>query len=297
MENTFIWTEIYNCGKIAKIALESFFHWHPDTRIHVYGSQEDFKWIAEFKDKITFYDIPEFIKERFRTGHWGTASLWAALIQSRPERWFIHFDSDVVFRNESLSDLYKAVEEGHSVAGPIRNYKHNPNNRDDCRHLPDLSQTVFFVFDKEKIKKYEYETFARMCQGTNNPYNHPMIDFFDPVMFDIIYNGGTIKHLEHNDYGGCDYFGKRITNKYGEINRWIDFGDKLAHFSAVGSGMNFYHHADKIVNVPIGYVNYAVERYALYCKIFYNEDLGIPIDQVKYGPFLNLSRNMWFGLE
>lgn len=287
--NIFVWTEIYNCGKIGRIALESFRKYHPGVKVHVYGTENDFK--ALHHDLlIEFHPISLQIQEGFKQGHLGTAMIWANNIQMRTEQYMVHFDSDVIFRKECLTDILNGFEEGHSLIGPMRNYMHNPNNRDDVRHLQDITQTYFFGFDRTKVSHYTYETLVPMCRGTYNPLGHPVIDFFDPVMFNILSNGGTVKILNQEDFGSCDFYGNRTIGIFAEENRHMDFGYKICHFSAVGSGMNFYHHGNG--NVPLSYTNYGKEKYALYCKIFYNEVINIPIDEEKYKAILNVKN--WF---
>jgi len=41
--------------------------------------------------------------------------------------------------------------------------------------------------------------------------------------------------------------------------------------------MNIFY--NKSVNIPEGYKQYALDRYALFCKTFYNEDIGIDVSQ------------------
>lgn len=51
--------------------------------------------------------------------------------------------------------------------------------------------------------------------------------------------------------------------------------------------MNFYVNKDNIAShVPESYINYALDRYAIFCKIFYNEDIGIDISM--YSNILNV---------
>lgn len=289
MNNLFVWTEIYNCGKIGKIALESFRTYHPTQEVNVYGVPADFQVVSHVPGLI-YHTISSQNCEGFKQGHFGTAMLWASLLGQRKEQYMVHFDSDVIFRQECVSYITNELQKGFSLVGPIRNYIHNPNNRNDVRHLPDLAQTYFFGFDRTKITMRDYSTMTKMCQGTFNPHGHPVIDFFDPVMFDIIRNGGKVAILEQEDFGSCDFYGKRAVGKYTEENRHMDFGNKICHFSAVGSGMNFYNNGS--VNVPKSYVDYAVERYALYCLIFYNETLNTSIDIGKYKAIINNSH--WF---
>lgn len=288
----YIWTEIYRCGKIGKIAIDSFFKHHSNIKINIYGTPDDFKWITQ-TENVNFIDISSDIDllNSFNSGHYGTAKLWAKIIKSSSEKWLVHFDSDVIFRKECISDLQKGIDLGYSIIGPIRNYKNNPNNRDDVRHLDDLSQTLFFAFDREKISPHwDMNTFIGMCQGVNNPCGQSVIDFFDPVQFNIIGNGGKVLHLDNKDYGGCDFYGKRISGPFPEENMLIDHGYKLSHFSAVGSGMNYY--TNRNVNVPDGYVRYALEKYAIFCKIFYNEHINVNYDINRYKSLLDIKE--WY---
>ena len=48
----YIWTEIYNCGKIGRIALQSFIKFHPNLKVHVYGYKKDFDYITPSKNII-----------------------------------------------------------------------------------------------------------------------------------------------------------------------------------------------------------------------------------------------------
>lgn len=112
----------------------------------------------------------------FDQGHHGTAALWAHLIQTRPERYLVHFDADVIFRGPALDDITDALAAGHSLVGPARPYKHNPNSRDDVRHLPDITQTVFIGFDRTLVQHRPFEELVRMIQGRLNPLGFPVID-------------------------------------------------------------------------------------------------------------------------
>ena len=286
---SFIFTEIYGCGKIGKIALESAHFHHPNTPIHIFGTPADFTHIKKYP-QFVFHDIGNETKilNNFNYGHLGTASLWAKIIIEREEQYIIHFDSDVIFRAPVFEDIAEKLRSGYSIVGCIRNYQHNPSHIDNVRYLSDVSQTMCFGFNKGKITLQDYEPFTKMCQGTYNPYGHPVIDFFDPVMFDILRNNGTIYYFSQDEFGGCDLYGKRA-NKYPELNALIDFGDKLAHFSSVGSGMYYYLHPDKVDDkVPRSYRNYAKEKYAVFCKIFYNEDVDIQYDKEKYYPLFEV---------
>jgi hypothetical protein len=321
MNDCYIYTEIANCGKIGRIAIDSFHKYH-NYKVHVYGTKEDFKWIKKHNNNV-FIELENNIIDGFRQGHLGTALLWKKVILECPSDYLIHFDSDVIFRANIVDKMIELSSE-YDLIGPIRNYHHNPNNRNDVRHLTDLVQTDCFLFNKKKIsqrylknnwfnkncifygnnlnlnsfiqffnaafnlirKKNKIDILTKMIQGTLNPLGFPIIDFFDPVMFDMITNGARIYHINSDDVGGCNFYGKR-DNDYKEINDFptpykIDFGNKLAHFSSVGSGMNFYLNRDKIYEVSDSYIDYAIDRYALFCKIFYGEDIpGIDLSSYK----------------
>jgi len=311
MASYFLFTEVVRCGQIGIIALRSFFTYHPNETVHVFGLESDREAIAKLKNVI-FHSLdkpsPELegwsgfrrhaskkrlrqIAKNFDHGHLGTASLWAYLIQTRPEEFIVHFDSDIVFRSSALKDITEKLESGYDLVGAPRAYKNNPNNRDDVRHLKDVTQTFFFGFNKNKISKHSYKILTKMCQGSYNPTGDPVIDFFDPVAFDILKNRGKIFFLSTDDYGGCDLNGSR-TNKYPKVNALIDFGKKTAHFAAVGSGMNFYQNHGQIKKVPNSYISYGLERYAVYIKLFYNKDIKIPIKIDQYKPLFQVKK--WY---
>lgn len=293
-ESPYVYTEMIGCGKIAKVALDSFVLHHPDTVVNLYGTQEDFAWI-EPTPNIVFHDLntqPEIL-EKFKSGHLGTASLWAHIIKTVNKKYLIHFDSDVVFRAPVIDEISVLLNSGYDLVGPMRNYRCNPQRILGIRHLPDVTQTLCFGFNREMITGWNMPTLTKMVQGVYCPFGHNVIDFFDPISFDIIENGGSVFILNGDDYGGFDSLGGRI-NKYTELNSLIDFGDKLAHFSAVGSGMYYYNNAENInKSVPRSYIDYALEKYAIFCKIFYGEDIGVTYDRSKYNPLLKVDN--WFG--
>lgn len=298
MNDFFVYTEIVNCGKIGKIALKTFIEHHPSQKVHVYGTQKDYEWVQEFDKKILWHDVDRefplfityskqfpFIKfhkfsDYFLQGHMGTAQLWARLIQSRSEKYFVHFDSDVVFKSEVIPDFIKAFRAGYDLIGPRRHYRDNPNNMDEVRHLPDVVQTYIFGFNKTMLNQHSLRELAQMCRGAYNPLNHPIIDFFDPVSFEILSNGGKIKFLTASEYGGFDKKGK--PSKHSPLNLHLGYGSKLMHFSGVGSGLNFIQNKDKLQYVPKSYQDFALRKYALYNKLFYNQDCGIEYNKNSY---------------
>jgi FkbM family methyltransferase len=187
----------------------------------------------------------------------------------------------------------------HTIVGAIRNYRNNPNKRDDVRYLPDLTQTYCFGFDKRHNYINNPELLCRFIENSINnevvsktmseysDYRYvPTIDFFDPLAFSMISKGATIKIIENDIIGGTNTDGKRI-NKYGILNRDMDFGDKIAHFASVGSGLNFLNmiQANKPISVPSWYVEYALGKLDLYMRLFYNAKV---LDDEKNKTFLEL---------
>lgn len=321
MENLYIFTEIVNCGKIGKIALDSF-HKHHNRKVHVFGTNSDFKIITPNKNNILI-EVDDKILEGYRyNGHVGTALLWEEVIKKCPTKYIFHFDSDTIFRANIVDEMIEISKE-YDIIGPIRNYHHNPQSIREVMHLADVSQTNCILFNKEKISndylagtnlswkilkiqisdlslirllktiKYymrralgitKMSIFAHMIHGSYPLCKYKTIDFFDQVMFDMIDNGAKMYHLDFNEVGGCNEYGKR-NNIYKDINNFptpykIDFGSKIVHFSCVGSGMNFYLNKGSTQNISPTYVECAIDRYALFCKTFYNEELkGIDLDK------------------
>ncbi len=320
-DQVFIFTEVVGCGKIGRIALDSFHKYH-DHIVHVYGTSEDFVHLVPHPNNILI-EVSPSILSGYVHGHIGTALLWEQIIKECPTKYMLHFDSDVIFRQQIIDDMI-ALTPKYDLIGPFRNYHHNPHNNPAVRQLADICQTNCTLWNKDHISPsyinnkmsfrswvqsiiglsllqiarrikwqvkhmtgaYKMSKFAQMIHGTYNPFPFPTIDFFDPVMFDMIRNGASIYHLDFDDVGGCNYYGER-TNVFTNINDYptkykLDFGRKLVHFSCVGSGMNFYLHPDAAANVPKSYVDASLDRYALFCKLFYNETLpGISTDQYK----------------
>jgi len=281
MKKVFIFTEAYECGLILKKCLESFFKFHPDTVVNVFGTAKDFKELGKFQN-VEYFELSDDdnLRECFKHGHLGTAHIGTRVIQefSKECDYIIHFDSDVIFRKESVSLLTNKIEEGYDLIGPIRCYKNNMNNRKDLSELKDVTQTYFYAFNKNKISSYDFNTLRQMIVGYYNPLNHPILDYFDPVSFDILKNGGKIYFLNPDEVGGLTSEGNR-KNKFEEINTVCgDFGENLVHFAGVGSGMKFYFKGHGTAHQA--YVDWAKLQFATYYKLFYNVDIeGISTDE------------------
>lgn len=287
-DNSFIFTESYNCGLILKKCLESFFRYHPDKIVNIFGTAKDFKEVGKFKN-VRYNELSTDLelKECFKYGHLGTAHIAARVIKefSKNKKYIIHFDSDIIFRKESLSLIEDKINEGFDLIGPVRCYKNNMNGRTDLNNLSDVTQTYFYAYNKEKISEYELPTLRNMIVGYHNPLNHPILDYFDPVSFDILKNGGKTFFLDSKLVGGLTMEGNR-KNGHLELNSDNDFGDNIIHFGGIGSGLKFHYHGPG--DVPQSYVDWSVKRFGLYYKLFYGEELeNIEIDQKQYELFKN----------
>jgi hypothetical protein len=279
MEDFFVFTEAHNCGLILKKCLNTF-HKHHDIKVTVFGTPKDFEELDPHPNNI-LYDISSHLDiiNGYNYGHLGTALIFSKVINNEftTKQKVVHFDSDTIFKGECLNLIFDKITSGYNLVGPYRCYKNNLNGRKDLDNLSDVVQTYIFGFDKEKINYTD--NLVGMCQGTYNPYKHPILDFFDPVSFSIIYNGGKVYFLDRDDYGGMDENGNK-KNKYGLINEKIDFGNKIIHFAGVGSGMNFYNNSK--ISTFDGYKKWATSQYVIYQKLFYNENFSGEYDKEKY---------------
>lgn len=279
--------DIYRCGKVARVAVNSFVKHYPNLELHLFGTKEDFHWLSDMrlKGRLVFQDISEdkILLRRWDVhGHWGTAHLWSKLIQSRKEKFLIHLDSDIIFRGRALDPIFDAIEDGYDLIGSPRNYKNNLNNRDDIRHLQDLVQTAIFAFNRELVSEHNFNELVEMSRGHYNPLGHPVIDFFDPVMFEIINNGGKVFYLNVDEYGGTHRDGHR-NNKFVELNNTLgDLGSLFCHYSSVGSGLKYFHDPLTRVFTPRFYVEHGLMRYWSFCRFFYNQDLAVNTNKNKF---------------
>ena len=291
---TFLFTEGYDCGLILKKCLESFFKYHTDVTVHVFGTTKDFKELGKFKN-VEYIELSEDqeLKECFKNGHMGTAHIGARVIKefSVGYDYIIHWDSDVVFRKESLSLLTSKIDEGYDLIGPRRCYKNNMNGKTDLANLADVSQTYFYAFNVNKISSYDFATLRQMIVGYYNPLGHPILDYFDPVSFDILKNGGKIFFLSPDEVGGLTEGGNR-KNKYLDLNSDMDWGDNLMHWAGIGSAEKFIKNGNG--SVPDSYVNWSKKRHSMYMKIFYNKDMEMKYDEKIYEKIKQCSIIIYF---
>jgi hypothetical protein len=286
-EKTFIFTEAYNCGKIARVAIESFLKYHPKETVNVFGKKIDFKEVGIDSLRVNYIPLDDDItlKNLYVNGHAGTSYIHAGVLLKKYGEYknIIHFDSDVLFRDECISDITKSLEEGYSLVGQRRNYEKNRGGVEDIggkslKGIPDTIGTCFFGMDLESLTIKNFETVMKMCVGGISLTGEPILDYFDPVSFHVMKNGGKVKYLPNIDYGGGDHLGN-WDNGFYELNLLCDFGKKLVHFAGVGSGLNFKKNGSG--NVPKTYSSWAKERYNLYSMLFCGENIG-PYDENAY---------------
>lgn len=282
MQKSFIFTEAFNCAKILNIALKSF-HAHHDLKVHIFGTLRDFEELDEIKEHANniFHAVDDkSIERKFAAGHAGTAEVFAKVLynvddvlHNEPTRFtnIIHFDSDIYFRKESISLIEAAFDEGFDVIGSRRCYANNPADIKGLDGIPDTISTYFFGIRTTVIPVYRHEYFVRMCQGAANPAQKETLDFFDGVTHAALAAGAKIKFLDFNLIGGQNEHGKK-TNNY-TANLHLDCGDHLIHFGGVGSGYAF---ATERSNPVASYAHWALGRWALFAKLFYNQDFSSP---------------------
>ena len=283
----FIFTEIVNCGLIGRIAFQTFHKFH-NRKLHIYGRTEDFLQIEFHPNNIYhFLDQDQDIVDSFQFGHRGTSKIWTKAILEAKEKYLIHIDSDVVFRGDAVEEVIQKLGE-YDIVGSMRNYPNNPHkHRNDVRHLPDVTATYCFGFNKDLIKVDQPHLLARLVENSLDNfvvaelrYRYPWyqyvptIDYFDPVAFIIIQHGGKVHIVDNNVLGGFDNEGGK-KNKYGILNEDCDFGDKIIHFASVGSGLNFLQKIQKQqpIQVDKWYVEYALSKLDLYLRLFYNQNI------------------------
>lgn len=269
-DNVFIWTEAFNCGEILNPMLASYLK-HHNSEINVFGTPRDFKEITLNSPRIKFNYLEDRILKKillkYRRGHWGTAELWAHILKNRPEKYFLHLDSDTIFLDNVTTQLVEAVKlNGFGLAGPRRPYYHRPYRKSgidgkNLDKLPDTVGTDCFIFDKDFVRLKPIWNLKRKIFG-RRPLRHPVVDFFDPVAFEMIRRGCRVFYVDSPE-GGSQY----------KSNSNSRFHAKIISFGAVGSGANFFKNPG--IKTSPGYKNFALSSYSLYSKWLLNKDTGL----------------------
>lgn len=292
-DDNFIFTEGFNCGKLLVPCLKSFFE-HHNHDVHVFLSNDDIEEASEIVSDprvkiINVTHIPAF-NELWSMGHRGTALAFASAIkQLGIGKNVFHFDSDVIFKDNCIDEMINYLDEGYDIVGPCRPYKNNLCNSDGVRQFDDTISTYCFGINTSKIPDYDFDYFVQMCAGLANPLNHPVLDFFDGVVFATVNNGGKIKFLSSEDYGGLDHYGNR-DNGF-ESNTFLDCGKKIVHFAGVGSGYAFDKN-NRVAFADLPYKEWALGRWCLYSRVLFDQTIDFDKPTV-YGNELNLNHNSW----
>ena len=174
----FIFCVTVNCAKVTAVMLESFHKHHPDEVMHILGTKMDFEQLHEIMAPDYFF--PSYYHNienydwvtKFSQGHAGTAAAFAAVIQQKLGHTydsFIHIDSDVFFKKESISVIKKAFDEGFDIVGTRRCFKNNPSGIKGLDNLPDTISTFFFGMKLDKIPNFSFEDLCRICEGALHP--------------------------------------------------------------------------------------------------------------------------------
>lgn len=274
MKNTFVFTEAFNCAPILNVSLRTYLKYHT-VPVNVFGTLADWNGLDEslrLNPQVVFNPVVDTdIEQKFKQGHAGTAvifaNVFAGKIQGASYTHVIHFDSDVVFKKESLSLLEAAFDEGYDIAGSRRCYVNNPADIVVKPGTPDAISTYFFGMRIATIPHYDFNYFVLMCQGAANPIHTDNFDFFDGVTHAALSTGAKIKFLDFDLVGGQNEHGKK-NNKY-PTNMHMDCGEHLIHFGGVGSGYAYYN---KLSSPVASYGEWATGRWALFAKVFGLDD-------------------------
>ena len=271
----FIWTEAFNCGELLKPMLSSFLA-HHNIEINVYGYKSDLDLISDLKfEQIKKHDLSEFgaefeevLKRSYGNGHRGTAVFWSKIITTRPEKFLVHLDADTIFVGECLTKLIqKLSQDNFSIVGSRRPYKFRNYRKKGLDGFlldfrPDTVNTDCFGFNREMILRFPEFWLRRKVQGKRCSLL-PVVDFFDPISFEILRKSGKVFYLDSDN-----------SQPKGLPIYTSDFHGSRISFAAVGSGINFYKNA-KTVSSP-GYISFALQSFSLYSKWILGVDLGIP---------------------
>lgn len=272
--NTIIFAITVNCSKIMAVMLKSFHKHHPNKKIHIVGRNEDFEALGDIKDHanniFVSIDGNEELLDKFKQGHRGTTSVFAMVIKKMLGDFthFIHIDSDIYFKKESISIIEKDFAEGYDIVGTRRCYGNNPSGIKGLGKYPDTISTFFFGMRIVSIPDYEFSKLCRYCEGADHPLGWMVLDAFDGVTHAAMQNGGKIKYLDQNEFGSQDIHGRKVNNY--KSNMHMDMGSHIIHFGGVGSGYAYFSGKTK---PEIGYGKWACGRYKLFCKLFYDENI------------------------
>lgn len=283
-----IYTECINCPEICLNAILSYQRYHPYP-VHIYLTPSDLVYFEKHKSRydssrIVFRRVNDSIINAYQQdGRLGTAMIWENIIRSYPSQNIIHFDSDVIFRGNAVNDIIYGLY-SNDLVGPIRCYKNNLNGRDDIRHQPDVVSTYCFGFKASMVHANQYTTekLIPMIRGYSTPLPFHILDFFDPVSYAILSNGGKMKTIDFNIIGGLNQDGSK-QNSYPILNTKMDCGDKIIHFSSVGTGLSVKKGMQNGITtqIPHSYVEHSFRTLAAYQYLLFGVETNELEESIK----------------
>lgn len=277
----YIWTEALGCGEILPPMLASYLH-HHNLPIHVFIYGEDLEYLPEDNRVIPLLitDSKNSIIERsvlenaFLTGHAGTALLWARIIQTVKNRNLIHLDADTVFTG-NVTNLLLQNKQKAAVVGSRRPYRKSSARKGmrklQLRFRPDAVNTHCFLFDPELLDLDEMSMVNSILAKDRSFLDkifRPVIDFFDPVTFQL------------RKTGGIYYMDSAHQGKHGGYSREGELESRMISFSAVGSGSSIYKGKSTVSSET--YREFALQSYSLYSKHLLDKVIDSPILDSKF---------------
>ena len=281
--NLFIWTEAFNCAELLNPVLKSFCK-TSKYRINAYIFDYEFDKINFFNDQVTYHRIPtkfdirnakrsligKWIRSGYKKGHLGTARFWSYLIKSRKEKYFVHFDSDILFLEDSISEFEVGFSKGAACIGRRRMYLFNKNSTNKVRGIKDCIDTVFFGFKTNILRLLPYFLLIPLIRGVGSiNYFWKTLDFFDKVTL-LLSKFGKIVYLDSPEAGVS-----------AEVNYDSEFNKSFIEiFSAVGTGCAVWNRfgsaADLNLDKLSDYQKYALSNYSFYAKYILKKPIDFP---------------------
>jgi len=274
------------CGEILRPMLLSFAAHHSTKYlIHVLVYEEDLAFIPKLDcvipvvvsaGPLSVIDRNE-VELAYTRGHRGTALAWTRLIAKRDESLMIHLDSDSVFLDDVVTEIFGYLRTGYAIVGPRRPYRHGPKmpfpQQFFKQWMPDAVHTYAFGFNRELLAGTNQKNFSSLIFGAKpkslESIIRPNLDFFDRATRLLSKEKRGIRYLD--DQKGV----------HGKHSYASNFDRKMISFSAVGSGCAFSKRGVPD-SVSKSYGEFALASYGLYASHLLGE--------VREGPHL---QNPW----
>jgi len=275
-EDVFVWTEVFNCGELASVAIPSYLAHHA-LPIHVFGYPGDLEGFREH-DQVVPVPVSDVtpsaiqldigireseLRSGYDVGHLGTARLFAKIMTARREKYLLHFDSDIIFIGEALAYVLRALEAGHVIAGLRRPYKFNAHGRGDVELLPDCIDTVCMGLNRLALPRWRHRKLVRKVVGRGTQldrfFGRRSIDFFDPVTQSLL-KRGPVAYLDSPEAGPSAQQDRESEFFQSFIQVW----------SAVGTGCALSK--APTARIPESYARTALRNFNLYAHFLLNRE-------------------------